>query len=370
MLKKNVEEVKNVRTVVLLVTNECNLDCTYCYEQHKNIHTMSFEKMKEIADLELNTENDIEQISFNVMGGEPLLVFNRIKQFVEYLLSKQWQKKWYISMCTNGTMVHNEVKQFLLKYKEKMAISLSYDGTYRMQDINRSFSSKRIDLDFFAKYFPFVKMTISKETLPQVAKGVIFLQEKGFLVSANLALGIDWTNKKNIEEFTKQLGILSDYYIKNPKLRRCSLLDMGIETLNPLKKTIDKYCGCGDKMICYDYDGSTYPCHMFAPLSIGTQKAKLSKKLKFKSTIDIQYLNENCKNCPVIQLCPTCEGMNFDIRGNVFSRDMIYCKLIKIQILANSVFKYRQYKSGQLALTPEEEYRLLNNIKITQQLTI
>ena len=370
MLRKNLEESKNVKTVVLLVTNACNLKCTYCYENNKCSYYMSEETMKEIVETELTADNGFDEITFNVMGGEPFLAFNLIKSLMAYLSSKDWPKAWYISLCTNGTLVHGEIKEFLLKHKDKIALSLSYDGTPASQDVNRSRSSKSVDLDFFAQHFPFIKMTISHETLPHVAEGVIFLQEKGFLVAANLALGIDWTDEGNITCFVEQLSKLSDYYLDHPGLRQCSLLDMGIETLNPLKEKVDKYCGAGAKMICYDSDGQSYPCHMFAPLSIGKEKAKQSRNLTFDQHIDYNMLNEECRNCPVIQLCPTCEGMNFDARGNVFSRDRVYCKLIKIQILANSVFKYRQYSTGQLQLSEEEEYRLLNNIRIIQTLSI
>lgn len=370
MLRKNLEESKNVKTVVLLVTNACNLRCSYCYESNKCSNYMSEETMKKIAESELTSQNGFDEITFNVMGGEPFLAFDLIKSLVKYLSSKDWPKTWYISLCTNGTLVHGEIKEFLLKHQDKIALSLSYDGTPNMQNVNRSRSADFIDLDFFAKHFPFVKMTISQETLPNVADGVIYLQEKGFLVAANLALGIDWTNEANLGLFVEQLSKLSDYYLSHPGLRPCSLMDMGIETLNPLKEKIDKYCGAGAKMICYDFDGESYPCHMFAPLSIGKEKAKQSRSLTFEQHIDCNMMNEECRSCPVIQLCPTCEGMNFDARGNVYARDRVYCQLIKAQILANSVFKYRQYSAGQLELSEEEEYRLLNNIRIIQTLQV
>ncbi|MCD7836055.1 MAG: radical SAM protein [Lachnospiraceae bacterium] len=370
MLKKILDDDVNSKTVVLLVTNSCNINCVYCYEHFKNAHYMQLDKMIEIADAELNANNEFERIGFNIMGGEPFLAFENIKKFTEYLCSKKWPKNWYISLSTNGTLVHGEIKKYMLQYIDNLVISLSYDGTYDMQDMNRSNSSSQIDLDFFAENFPYVKMTVSPLTLNNLADGVMFLQKKGFLVAANLALGIEWDYEYSAQVLSEQLEKLIDFYIENPEYRQCSILDMGIETINPLKKDFNSYCGAGDKLICYDWDGKKYPCHMFSPLSMSAEKAKLSNDLVFNGKIDREMLNEECKNCPAIQVCPSCEGMNFEARGNAYANDRDYCRFIKIQVLANAAFRFKQYKLGQLELTDEEEYRLLNNIRLIQRLQI
>lgn len=82
MLRKNLEENWNVKTVVLLVTNACNLRCTYCYENNKCDYYMPEKTMMEIAEAELTDNNGFDAITFNIMGGEPFLAFDRIKSFV------------------------------------------------------------------------------------------------------------------------------------------------------------------------------------------------------------------------------------------------------------------------------------------------
>ena len=63
-----------------------------------------------------------------------------------------------------------------------------------MHLMNRGCSSEDIDLDFFRLTWPDqpVKMTVSRETLPSLAAGIIHLQERGFKVHANLGYGIPW----------------------------------------------------------------------------------------------------------------------------------------------------------------------------------
>ena len=77
-----------------------------------------------------------------------------------------------------------------------------------MHNINRSNSYDDIDLDFFLEMYPAqdVKMTISKDTLPNLAEGVIELHHKGFLVSCNLAYQIDWSAEENVEILNRELN--------------------------------------------------------------------------------------------------------------------------------------------------------------------
>ena len=44
-----------VKGVTITLTQACNLNCIYCYENHKSTKFMSFEKAKEIIDKELTS---------------------------------------------------------------------------------------------------------------------------------------------------------------------------------------------------------------------------------------------------------------------------------------------------------------------------
>ena len=67
MLKKVLDDDVVSKTVVLLVTNSCNIDCVYCYEHFKNAHYMQLDKMIEIAETELNADNEFERIKIPVL---------------------------------------------------------------------------------------------------------------------------------------------------------------------------------------------------------------------------------------------------------------------------------------------------------------
>lgn len=44
--------------------------------------------------------------------------------------------------------------------------------------------------------------------------------------------------------------------------------------------------------------------------------------------------------------------------------------MMKVQFLANAMFQYQRYRLGQLQLTPQEELKLLRNIRAVQTLKL
>lgn len=268
-------------------------------------------------------------------------------------------------------MVHGEIQKWLIQNKNIVNCGLSFDGNKYMQDVNRSNSFEKIDLDFFLKTYPniIIKMTVSNETLSHIAEGIIFLHKKGFKnITCNLAYGIDWSDKTNEKILNEQLEILIDYYIKNPQLKPCSMLDFPIETINEEEKeTTKKFCGAGTHMRTYDIEGKSYPCHFFAPFSAG-EKAKQAKDIKFEQEFSTYLLDEKCKRCPLIDVCPTCYGSNFLETGNIFSKSNEFCSLTKIMIKATSYLKAQKWNMGLLKIDPSLELRLLKSIKIIQNI--
>ena len=84
--------------VFMLITNEnCNLNCTYCYEHHKTTSYMSFTTAKSIIDKEFSTATSGETFEIEFFGGEPFLNFPLIKQIVDYVKSKYSNLKVYFN---------------------------------------------------------------------------------------------------------------------------------------------------------------------------------------------------------------------------------------------------------------------------------
>ena len=337
--------------ITLVLTHQCNLRCRYCYEKHKDNCTMSYDVAKNIIEKELNLLDKYSIVQIDLFGGEPFLEFDLIKKIVDYSRKCAFKKKFYFFITTNGCLLSDEIKKWLRDNTDLVQLSLSLDGTKKMQDINRCNSFDKIDLSFFKTTYPeqTVKMTISNETLRNMAEGVIFLHSRGFGVSCNLAYGIDWSDLSNVNALSSQLKILIDFYLKNPSIESCSMLDVRrLINVSRNSNTNSMVCGVGRGTKAFDYDGHQYPCQHFLPISIGVKQARNAAKIKFYSEEIPDYLmDRQCAKCVVRNICMTCYGANYAATGNIFKHDENMCKLFKIQFKALSYFAIKKFVNHQ-----------------------
>lgn len=188
----------------------------------------------------------------------------------------KWRKKAVIFVNTNGTLLDAEMKQWLRERKEHIYCGISLDGTREMHNQNRSDSFDRIDLDFFRECWPGqnVKMTVSKETLPSLAEGVIFIHEKGFPCGCTFAYGLEWSDDL-IHGLKGQLDKLVAYYTENPNLPLCQILNIDLTGILKKPDAGFKRCGAGELMKAYDTEGKLYPCHSFSPVGWERKRGNL-----------------------------------------------------------------------------------------------
>lgn len=347
------------KNITLVLTHQCNLNCVYCYEHHKNSFTMDPSLAKELVDKELRMDDGVNMVEFDFFGGEPLLEFDTVKEVVEYTVKNEYDKDYIFFITTNGVLLNEERKQWLRDHADVLRMGLSLDGTKEMHDLNRNKSFDKIDLDFFKDLYPeeSVKMTISKETLPSLAEGVIFCHNKGYEVACNLAYGIDWDSEENRRVFAEQLLALVEYYLAHPEVKPCTLLDVNrIKSIAEQQDSSYRVCGAGYAMRAYDCDGTCYPCQFFLPICVGEEQAKKALTLDF-SDIKLRetQVDEKCKTCFIRNTCPTCYGNNYATTGDVYKRDMRLCKMNMLQFRAISYFAVKRFEKGQLEEYPKAD---------------
>lgn len=336
------------KSIMLLVTYGCNLRCSYCYEPKRMKHRMSFETaQKSILKQLSQLPEDCESIEVQFMGGEPFMEFPLIKQISEWIWNESpTTLPVDLFAQTNGTLVHGEIKEWLNLNKHRFNIGLSYDGTMAMQAENRHSSNDAVDLQFFADNWPEqnIKMTLSPNTINNLAEGVEYLHSCGFKhIAADLAMGesIGWS-KDNLVAYQEQLGTLIDYYVKNPDLEPFSQLRLNVFAITSKDTSTSKTCSCGEDLVCVDHDGEEYACHLFAPISVSKEKAKESQHIDFRS-YEI-FSNETCKECAFMTVCNRCYGMNYICTGDVATPSPFHCNAFKIRYAANVRLIYEKAK--------------------------
>lgn len=314
---------------------------------------MDFDTAKRIIDYEMSIRDKYKGVVFNLFGGEAFLNFELIKQIVNYLETNYTNSpiKWNCFITTNGTLVHGVIQEYLKEHRQSIACGLSLDGTRECHNINRCNSYDDIDLSFFAKVYKnqFIKMTISVETLPHLADCVIFVHEKGFSLTCNLAFGIDWSKPENTSILETELMKLIDYYLHNSAIIPCSMLNEPIYKVALQNKTATRECGAGQLMRSYDTEGVCYACQFFMPISIGEEAAKKSLDIQWHNEIIPENkLDSRCKDCVLRACCHICYGSNYASTGSIYLHEENWCKLNKIIFRARAYFRIKQFEKGIL----------------------
>lgn len=335
----------------IVLTNQCNLNCVYCYESHKAHRHIEVQKVKDIVSEYLNS-NEYEEVEIDFFGGEPFIEFNTIKEVCEWVWSKNWKNKYIFFATTNGVLVHGEIKEWLRQHKKNFWASLSLDGTRESHNMNRSNSFDKIDIQFFKECWPTqtVKMTISKETVEHIYDNIVYIHSLGFdITGTNFAEGIDWENKKYIKKVASEMEKLCLYYIEHPDIKPVPLINMAIHKCAGTKEK-HKWCGCGEHMAAYETDGKKYPCTFFTPMTFDDVTMQQVSKLDF--TCHDAFVDDDCySNCYLEPVCNCCYGANLLTNGIVNKRDRSKCELMKVRAVFSAALK-----AHKILEKPEDTY--------------
>ncbi len=344
------------KIITITLTQSCNLSCTYCYEKNKSKREMTIDQVKMILD-EALCDDRFDEYEIDFFGGEPFLRFDLIKGGFEYARNRYPEKPMAFMATTNGTLVHGEIKQWLKEHSDVFWCGLSLDGTKRMHDMNRSGSFDRIDIKFFADTWPkqAMKMTVSAESLPYLAEGIIFMHERGYVFTCNLAHDIDWSNPDNKGFLERELMKLIEYYFAHPEVNPCQLLNVPIHMIAATDPSDSfRQCGAGEEMFSYDVDCKPYPCQFFMPVTLGEERAEQARSLVFREELYREDFPEPCSSCVALGICQNCYGANYENTGDILKRDENWCELQKIIFRATAYFRWKLYTMGRLNC-PEDE---------------
>lgn len=306
----------------LILTHQCNLNCEYCYEKHKDCQSMEFEIAKQIIDNEYKKALDQNSSLFviSLFGGEPNLKFELIKQIEEYLTSLDYNIPYVLSITTNGVNFTEEQKHWYLEHKSTVELSLSIDGDKLTQNLHRGHFDD-IDIKFFATNYPnqFFNMTIMPDTLKYFMDNINFLSQFNVPINCNLASGYVFEDKSDIDLFISNLRKLADLYLTDITQKPISTLN--VIQLTDLVMPHKCYYTCGFNT--YDCDGKKYLCNESLPFVLGD--IKLNNPLYIKQ----ELIPVKCLTCKLHKGCLECAALNAIITQDATKVDNKNCMIKK-----------------------------------------
>lgn len=324
------------RSLVLMITQQCNLRCIYCYGvngeyNHKGIMDEKI-ALKSVDYFLQYAYGKHYNICF--FGGEPLLNFKVIKAVVAYAreLEERQGITFGFSMTTNATLINEEIEEFIIKNRINTTISI--DGTKETHDSNRFYSDHKGCYDNVIKNTQklrksgllIARMTVSSKNL-NIFDNVEHLIDLGFKEVA-WALALNLIDKNDIDYIIKEQNKLVkrvEDCIKAEDYVRAKKYTTIYRTLKKFSTDgiSTKGCGAGNNIMTINIDGNVYPCHRF----VGDDKMKLGNINSAESCYNPEFYEnigvgsfKQCENCIARNTCA----------GGCVNENYEYCEDLKV----------------------------------------
>jgi uncharacterized protein len=349
-----------LQTIVLNVTNQCNLSCQYCYEFGEDkVATpegkpkfMAWETAKSSVDYLFAESQGRKSVHITFFGGETLMNFPLLKQAVAYARTRAQELKVNIdfSLTTNATLLSPAIIDYLAE--NAIGVTVSMDGPKEMQDKFRVFSNGRGSYDIIK---PKVQNLLARHRTRPIAARVTMTSgamdvkkiyqhlkhelgfyEVGFAPVTTSPNRLYSINEPGMDSVLEQFSELADEYLEFALRGEHHGFSNVSDTLSELHQGVNKSlpCGAGLGMIGVGPSGDIAPCHRFVDsdqhvlgnVTTGIDKEKQSDFLT-RGNIDTKY---DCHECWARPLCAGgCHHEAFVRYGDTGHANLHYCDWIR-----------------------------------------
>ena len=348
-----IDSDKEVINLVINVSHNCNLRCKYCFAATGSYNGERDLMSQEMADKTLNwflkQAKTSKVLNVNLFGGEPLTNIPLVKYIVEKckILEKEYEKKIYITISTNGTIMNSELVEFIKE--NDIGLQISIDGDKEIHDANRPSANGISSYDMVEKNVKtLLKEVDNAGLIPRatVAKGITdvtrivnhMLNDMNFkCVALTPALG-SYEETSYREEDLKQYFEKYDELVETflEKLRNGEEYNIYpfVSEVDAVSKGIKRIYGCGSGIgfASVDIKGNIYPCMRFIgneEYIIGNVENGFNEKRQmfFDRTV---YNRTKCKDCWARHLCGgACVAVQVECGETLQSYNLLVCQIAK-----------------------------------------
>jgi uncharacterized protein len=350
-----------LQSLVLNLTNQCNLSCQYCYEFGEDkVATpdgkpkfMSEEVARASVDHLLESSKGRRAVHITFFGGETLMNFPLLKWVVNYATGKAREAGQYLdfSLTTNGTLLSPEIIDFLVEHS--IGVTVSMDGPKEMHDALRIYANGKGSYDVLA---PKVKALIQKHSTRPIAARVTLTQqvtsvkeifhhlrrefgfaEVGFAPVTAAPKRLYTIENNQMDRIFEQFKELAFEYRDHAVEGRLHGFSNVSDTLAELHAGINKShpCGAGLGLVGVGPSGDIAPCHRFVDSdahALGNVMEGGLDKAKQKEFLDKGHIGAkfDCHSCFARPLCAGgCHHEAFVRYGDTGHPNLHFCDWIR-----------------------------------------
>lgn len=345
------EKFKNISAITLMMVQECNLRCKYCYAgdgEYNEKGRMSLKTAIAAVDFLIAQSGNRNNLSIVFFGGEPLLNFDVLKKIVEYAntQSELYNKNISYSMTCNGTLINKDITKFIVE--NKIAVQVSVDGNENAHDINRFYGNKKGSYEVIIKRTEElrnkrklgVRSTITPENtdLVEIYNHLFDLNFR----SIYAAPAIQMFTEEQFIELNESYNSLIQYFeelVENEEFHKAVKINNIMKNLERIHAGYESTYSCGAEVnfLAVDINGDFYPCHRFVnnkEYKQGDIFEGVNEVSKTDFLMEAHVSNRlNCNSCWAKNLCGGgCHHENLEMTGKVTNPPKQYCTLTRKQL--------------------------------------
>lgn len=371
-------EPDHVKALCLLVTNDCNLRCRYCFAKGGRVDRsrMSPEVARRSLDFLFSSLGKRSRCEVDFFGGEPLLVFDVVRDAILYgeKRAEEEGKTIRFTLTTNGVLLNDEIARFLLDHH--VSVILSMDGRPEVHDGMRVFPDGRGTYEtVLAKYKRYVlgepefgadgRKRSGTHTGSDLrfndywVRGTFTRLSLDFAADVEHLVNLGFENismepviagqqapyairEEDLEKLREEYEKLFAFYVRSARTgRRFSFYHFIVPSDGgPCVYKRLTGCGAGVEYFAVAPSGDLYPCHRFA----GRMEFKMGDvfsgiypgsgdELRKQFAATHVYSKDVCASCWARFYCGGgCHASAYEFNGDISRPYRLGCELMKMRL--------------------------------------
>lgn len=328
---------------VVLVTDKCNLSCSYCfqhYDRNKNQAMTKEVAEKYIDGVFENPPSEFKTIFFQFCGGEALLEPEIISHSIKYAKNKELpkDKKLSFGVLSNGVLVNTEPVKKLFAEHPDLRIQISLDGHKEIHNKHRGNFDETVNgIRWLQENNINVScaMTVSPDNVEYFSSGFRFIAEELAIQNIWISITVDderWDINENVEklysELRKVVNIMTEPHLAE---KVWTNLFSPLEFL-PINEH-NYVCSTYRYQLTCTPTGELFSCYVTrnqnkVDMSVGNINDWITKyddiaKMTLKNYDGV----EECRKCLIGSGCKKCIGHFAERYDKLFKGNDINCKV-------------------------------------------
>jgi uncharacterized protein len=328
----DVNAENGIFTAIVVLSLDCNLGCTYCYEgKRKGKHYMSADTADDfIGFLKSGVIKNKGGVNLIFYGGEPLLNIDTIVRISKGIraIAKKQGIAFGFTLTTNGTLLTPLIVKKLKPLGLRSA-SITLDGPGKVHDAFRPFKSGKGSFDTIVRNIQNVRSLIdvhiggnyTRERHREFPRLLDYLVESGLGPDKISSVEFDPVFQENKEfatpDFHDGCKSMNEQWLRDASVfLREEILRRGFHTpkIEPAVCAVEQ-----QDMLVVNYDGTLYKC----PGLVGRKKFCVGSlktgMLDYYKTHQVgNWKNNKCLECAYLPLCfGGCKYMKLLQDGNM-----------------------------------------------------